>query len=215
MEVNITENELDYFTSSYKKAKKELYDVKENIEEKLLEQNDNELNHDYVNNEVMRYDKLVDDKKGEIYHSKKFYMENCSRKRGFKLFLLLIVSNYLAHFFPGLIVPIAALSLGIFLVDVIFLSKKHYNDYAKKYYESKEYEELKSDLDRLKTEYEKCLNELNNIEFDIMHCEHEIDDLNRRRNELENKIENLKSDLFNKVVGICEELEKPIELKRK
>ena len=98
---------------------------KENIEEKLLEQNDNELNHDYVNNEVMRYDKLVDDKKGEIYHSKKFYMENCSRKRGFKLFLLLIVSNYLAHFFPGLIVPIAVLSLGTFLVDVIFLSKKH------------------------------------------------------------------------------------------
>ena len=215
MEINISESEFDYFTCTYIKSKKELCDVKKKIEEKILNQNDNELNHEAIDKDVKRYSKLLDDKKYELYYSKKFFVDGCCRKHGFKLFLLLLLSNYFAHFFPVLIVPVSTVTLCILLVDVLFLSNKYTNKYSKYYYESQEYECLKSDLDYLKKEYERSLNDLNKIQLDIISCEKEITNLNKRRSELENKIEELKNNFFNKVIGDDVELESPIELKRK
>lgn len=124
MKININESEMDNFSLAYIELKKQLHEVNNMIEQANNKLEELESNHDKIYEDYLEADKLFDDKKSKIYNDKKYYLSNKEREHGFRLFLMILGSNFLASFIPKLVVPIAISSLIYFMTDIVFFYKK-------------------------------------------------------------------------------------------
>ena len=215
MEININEDELNVFSTQYTELKKKINENRTEYNKIYNQQEIYENEQKQVRTKLCEQDELISKNKQTIYDLKKFYIAGRERGHGFKLFIMLLLSNVAAALIPGAIVPVGVLSLTLFFVDILGFSKKHEKRYLKDFNNLPEYLQLKEKLDAYKIVFNDILNSLNDLNNKVLQCENKLDDLNKQNRDLETQIENLKNDLFEKIIGYEEELEKPLELKRK
>lgn len=215
MEINISENEMNNFSLAYVELKKQLHEVNNMIEQACNRLEELESKHDKNYEDYFNADKLYDDKKGEIYNNKKYFLSKKERGHGFKLFLIILGSNFFACFIPKLVVPIAISSLIYFMSDIVLFTKKHSNKYAHEFYESDEYIKMKSDLDTLELNRKNALDIFNSSLLSISQCNDEIKGLYEKKRNIEEQIAILKNSFFEKVIGYENVYEEPIILERK